>query len=325
MLQDVEAQGPYCGYTALVHIKTSQVIGAPGIHTITMSFGQMEADVSDKRIAFLLQDVEAQSPNCGYTAVVHIKTFRVIGAPAIHITTMSFGQVEADVSDKCIALMLQDAEAQCPYCAYTAVVRIKTSPVIGAPGIHTITVRFSHIEADASDKRIAFMLQDVGAQSPDCGYIALVHIKTSRVIGAPGIHTSTQSFGQIEADASDKRIAFRLEDFIGSVEGHQVFRPDERGHPRGFQNNEGGPPRGLTTANCSRPTFPTESSERFSISFHFDVSSHLVVYTLSLHMHVRMSGHRLSITVWGFRPCFCLHLPLEEYSGHRCKEPCGGL
>ena len=68
-----------------------------------------------------------------------------------------------------------------------------------------------------------------------------MHSKTSRVIGAPGIHTTTMSFGQMEADASDKRIAFMLEDFIGSVEGHQVFRPAERGHPRGFKNNEGGP------------------------------------------------------------------------------------
>ena len=57
-----------------------------------MSFGQMEADASDKRIALMLQDVEAQSPYCGYTAVVHIKTSRVIGAPCIHTSTMSFGQ-----------------------------------------------------------------------------------------------------------------------------------------------------------------------------------------------------------------------------------------
>ena len=113
-------------YEGHPHIKTSRVIGAPDIHTITVSFGQMEDDASDKRIAFMLQDVEAQSPYSGYTAVVHIKTFRVIGAPAIHSSAMSLGQMEADASDKCIALMLQDVEAQSPYGDYTAVVRIKT-------------------------------------------------------------------------------------------------------------------------------------------------------------------------------------------------------
>ena len=50
------------GYTAFVHTKISRVIGASGIHTGTMSFGKMEGDASDKNIAFMLQDDEADGP-----------------------------------------------------------------------------------------------------------------------------------------------------------------------------------------------------------------------------------------------------------------------
>ena len=44
------------------------------------------------------------------------------------------------------------------------------------------------------------------------GYTAFVHTKISRVIGASGIHTGTMSFGKMEGDASDKNIAFMLQD-----------------------------------------------------------------------------------------------------------------
>merc|ERR1712004_787627 len=47
------------GYTAFVHTKISRVIGASGIHVGTMSFGKMEGDASDKGIAFMLQQDEA--------------------------------------------------------------------------------------------------------------------------------------------------------------------------------------------------------------------------------------------------------------------------
>ncbi|CAE8648024.1 unnamed protein product, partial [Polarella glacialis] len=50
------------GYTAYVHTKISRVIGASGIHTGTMSFRKMEGDASDKNIAFMLQDDEADGP-----------------------------------------------------------------------------------------------------------------------------------------------------------------------------------------------------------------------------------------------------------------------
>ncbi|CAE8646335.1 unnamed protein product, partial [Polarella glacialis] len=50
------------GYTAFVHTKIARVIGASGIHTGTMSFGKMEGDASDKNIAFMLQDDEADGP-----------------------------------------------------------------------------------------------------------------------------------------------------------------------------------------------------------------------------------------------------------------------
>merc|ERR1712227_705305 len=53
------------GYTAFVHTKISRVIGASGIHTGTMSFGKMEGDASDKNIAFMLQDDEADGPKPG--------------------------------------------------------------------------------------------------------------------------------------------------------------------------------------------------------------------------------------------------------------------
>merc|ERR1712159_393547 len=50
------------GYTAFVHTKMSRIQGASGIHVGTMSFGKMEGDSSDKNIAFMLQDDEADGP-----------------------------------------------------------------------------------------------------------------------------------------------------------------------------------------------------------------------------------------------------------------------
>merc|ERR1712134_176677 len=50
------------GYTAFVHTKMSRIIGASGIHVGTMSFGKMEGDASDKNIAFMLQQDEADGP-----------------------------------------------------------------------------------------------------------------------------------------------------------------------------------------------------------------------------------------------------------------------
>ena len=46
------------------------------------------------------------------------------------------------------------------------------------------------------------------------GYTAFVHTKLSRVQGASGIHVGTMSFGKMEGDASDKGIAFMLQDDV---------------------------------------------------------------------------------------------------------------
>merc|ERR1711953_1265084 len=51
----------------------------------------------------------------GYTAFVHTKISRIIGASGIHVGTMSFGKMEGDASDKNIAFMLQDDIADGPY------------------------------------------------------------------------------------------------------------------------------------------------------------------------------------------------------------------
>merc|ERR1711959_746120 len=50
------------GYTAFVHTKMSRIQGASGIHVGTVSFGKMKGDSSDKNIAFMLQDDEADGP-----------------------------------------------------------------------------------------------------------------------------------------------------------------------------------------------------------------------------------------------------------------------
>ena len=48
--------------------KTFRIICAPGIYTIAMSVGQMEAHAANMNVAFTLQDVEAQGPT---TATYH--------------------------------------------------------------------------------------------------------------------------------------------------------------------------------------------------------------------------------------------------------------
>ncbi|MBL3561890.1 ribulose-bisphosphate carboxylase [Rhodovulum sulfidophilum] len=50
------------GYTAFVLSKMSRLQGASGIHTGTMGFGKMEGDPSDKIMAFMLTEDEAEGP-----------------------------------------------------------------------------------------------------------------------------------------------------------------------------------------------------------------------------------------------------------------------
>jgi ribulose-bisphosphate carboxylase large chain len=66
----------------------------------------------------------------GYTAFVHTKISRIIGASGIHVGTMSFGKMEGDASDKLIAYMLQDDEAQGPYYKQEWEGMIQTTPII---------------------------------------------------------------------------------------------------------------------------------------------------------------------------------------------------
>ncbi|SCZ61718.1 ribulose-bisphosphate carboxylase [Thiohalomonas denitrificans] len=48
------------GYNALVHMKMSRMQGASGIHTGTMGFGKMEGDPTDKLLAYMLENEEAE-------------------------------------------------------------------------------------------------------------------------------------------------------------------------------------------------------------------------------------------------------------------------
>jgi ribulose-bisphosphate carboxylase large chain len=50
------------GYTAFVLAKMSRLQGASGIHVGTMGFGKMEGDPSDKLIAYMIEEDEAQGP-----------------------------------------------------------------------------------------------------------------------------------------------------------------------------------------------------------------------------------------------------------------------
>ncbi len=50
------------GYSAFVLSKMSRLQGASGIHTGTMSFGKMEGEKSDKQIAYMIEQDEAQGP-----------------------------------------------------------------------------------------------------------------------------------------------------------------------------------------------------------------------------------------------------------------------
>merc|ERR1712222_315925 len=66
----------------------------------------------------------------GYTAFVHTKISRIIGASGIHVGTMRFGKMEGDASDKCIAYMLQDDIADGPYYKQEWEGMIQTTPII---------------------------------------------------------------------------------------------------------------------------------------------------------------------------------------------------
>ena len=56
-------------------------------------------------------NVQKHQTQLGYTAFARTKISRVIGASGIHASTMSFGKMEGDASNKNTALMLQDDEA----------------------------------------------------------------------------------------------------------------------------------------------------------------------------------------------------------------------
>jgi ribulose-bisphosphate carboxylase large chain len=66
----------------------------------------------------------------GYTAFVHTKLSRVIGASGIHTGTMSFGKMEGDASDKNIGFMLQDDVADGPYYRQEWEGMKQTTPII---------------------------------------------------------------------------------------------------------------------------------------------------------------------------------------------------
>merc|ERR1712151_1402118 len=66
----------------------------------------------------------------GYTAFVHTKLSRVIGASGIHTGTMSFGKMEGDASDKNIGFMLQDDVADGPYYRQDWQGMPETTPII---------------------------------------------------------------------------------------------------------------------------------------------------------------------------------------------------
>ena len=50
------------GYTAFVHCKMARVQGSSGIHTGTMSFGKMEGEADDRKIAYMLERDSADGP-----------------------------------------------------------------------------------------------------------------------------------------------------------------------------------------------------------------------------------------------------------------------
>merc|ERR1719428_1563512 len=66
----------------------------------------------------------------GYTAFVHTKISRVIGASGIHVGTMSFGKMEGDSTDRNIAYMLQDDAADGPYYRQEWEGMKQTTPII---------------------------------------------------------------------------------------------------------------------------------------------------------------------------------------------------
>ena len=66
--QSVASPQTHCSYPAFVHHQTFRIIRAPGICTIAMSVGQMEAHAANMNAAFTSQDVEAHGPT---TATYH--------------------------------------------------------------------------------------------------------------------------------------------------------------------------------------------------------------------------------------------------------------
>ena len=59
--------------------------------------------------------VTSPSSNRGYTAFVHIKMTRLLGASGMHVGTMGYGKMEGDADDKLIAYMIEQDEAQGPF------------------------------------------------------------------------------------------------------------------------------------------------------------------------------------------------------------------
>jgi ribulose-bisphosphate carboxylase large chain len=80
----------------------------------------------------------------------------------------------------------------------------------------SLEVRLSQLRAPTprNSSALPAVLDTVLITSPQtqCGCITFVHTKISRVIGASGIHVGTMSFGKMEGDASDRNIAFRLQE-----------------------------------------------------------------------------------------------------------------
>lgn len=66
----------------------------------------------------------------GYTAFVHCKMARLIGASGIHTGTMGFGKMEGEARDKHIAYMIEQDEAQGPYYHQSWHGMAPTTPII---------------------------------------------------------------------------------------------------------------------------------------------------------------------------------------------------
>merc|ERR1712078_709374 len=101
--------GPLAEYTAL--LVDGYVTGGTGITVCRRNFPQQFLHYHRAGHGA----VTSPQTQRGYTAFVHTKISRIIGASGIHVGTMSFGKMEGDASDKNIAFMLQDDAADGPY------------------------------------------------------------------------------------------------------------------------------------------------------------------------------------------------------------------